>query len=60
MFTEKPSCIKKLKRLANSLTGCETDVTLCVAKVKEIIDNTKLSTTEKLSKLKEFCKEYGK
>jgi hypothetical protein len=57
---EKPSCINELKQLANSLTEKETDAIECVAKVKEIINNTELTTKEKLIKLKDLCKDHGK
>ena len=60
MFMEKPSCINELKQLANSLTEKETDAIECVAKVKEIINNTELTTKEKLIKLKDLCKDHGK
>jgi hypothetical protein len=60
MFMEKPSCIRELKQLAETLSESETAAIKCVAKVKEIINCTELTTSEKLSKLKDLCKDHGK
>lgn len=60
MLMEKPSCIKELKRLSNSLTEMDAAATVCIAKVKAIVNNDDLSSKEKLIKLKEICDEHGK
>lgn len=60
MFMEKPSCIRELKQLANSITERDTEATVCIAKVKEIVNCDDLSSTEKIIKLKEICEEHGK
>jgi diphthamide synthase (EF-2-diphthine--ammonia ligase) len=57
---EKPSCIRELKQLAHSLTSNDTETAKCIAKVKEILNCGDLSSTEKITKLKEICEEYGK
>lgn len=60
MFMEKPSCIRELKQLANSIIEKDTEATMCIAKVKEIVNSDDLSSTEKITKLKEICEEHGK
>lgn len=60
MFIEKPSCIRELKQLANTLTAKDTEVAACIAKVKEIVNCDNLSSMEKIIKLKEICEEHGK
>lgn len=59
-FMEKPSCIKELKRLANVISSDDGYSVSCMNRVKQIIDNEALSSTEKIIKLKEICKEHGK
>jgi hypothetical protein len=60
MFMEKPSCIKELKQLANSLTDRDSDSNACIAKVKEVVNSDDLSASQKITKLKEICKDHGK
>ena len=60
MSAEKPSCIKELKILANSLTVKEHDAVDCILKVKNIVNNDEISPAVKILKLKQLCKEYGK
>ena len=60
MFMERPSCIRELKQLANTLTAKDNEVAVCIAKVKEIVNCDNLSPVEKIIKLKEICKEHGK
>jgi hypothetical protein len=60
MFTEKPSCIKELKQLANSLTARDVESNTCIEKVKEVVNNDGLSASQKITKLKEICKDHGK
>jgi hypothetical protein len=55
---EKPSCIKKLKQLANTLTNKDVEATDCIEKLKAVIDNDNLSANQKILKLKELCKNY--
>ena len=60
MFMEKPSCIRELKHIAHSLTVKDTEAVTCIAKVKQIVNSDELSSAEKITKLKEICKEHGK
>jgi hypothetical protein len=60
MIIEKPSCIKELKQLANSLTDKDAKAAVCITKVKEILKNDDLSSAQKIAKLKEICKINGK
>lgn len=60
MFTDKPSCIKDLKRLANYLTGDSLDVKDYMFKIKNILESKDINDMQKVIKIKELCKEYGK
>jgi hypothetical protein len=60
MLIEKPSCIKEIKKLANSLSDRDTKTTICMTKIEEILKNDDLSSAQKITKLKEICKINGK
>jgi hypothetical protein len=57
---EKPSCINQLKRLAGNLTSMDESLYSCITKVKEIAYDDDLTPSEKITKIKELCKEHGK
>lgn len=59
-FMEKPSCINKLKDLADSLSDRDVNVKKCMAKVKEVLHDETLSESQIVDKLKEICNTYGK
>lgn len=59
-FSEKPSCISRLKTLRKSLTYADHNSILCMEKVKEIVNDDVLTSTEKIIKLKEICKTHVK
>jgi hypothetical protein len=56
---EKPSCINELKRIASSLTISDIDAVECITRVKDIINDSKLTDIEKISKLKDLCEDHG-
>lgn len=60
MFMEKPSCIKELKQLANSLTIIDIDLKECIDKIKCIVSTKDIDDSQKVLKIKELCKEHGK
>lgn len=60
MIMEKPSCIKELKRLAYSLGNFDIDLRECIGKINDIIIIQDIDDSQKLSKIKELCKKYGK
>jgi hypothetical protein len=57
---EKPSCIRELKQLANSLTGIDIDLKGCMDKIKNIVSTKDIDDSQKVLKIKELCEEYGK
>lgn len=60
MFMEKPSCIRELKQLANSLTIVDVDLKECMAKIKDIVSTKEIDDSQKVLKIKELCKKHGK
>lgn len=60
MFLEKPSCIRELKQLANSLSSADLNLKECIIKIKEIINAKNVDDTQKVHKIKELCKDHGK
>jgi hypothetical protein len=59
MIMEKPSCIKELKKVAISLAADNVMTSDCISLVKSII-NSNQTAEQKIIKIKELCKEYGK
>lgn len=59
-FMEKPSCINKLKSLADSLIDQDVDLKECMSKVKKTLHDESLTSEEIITKLKDICNTYGK
>ena len=51
-FKDKPSCIKELKELATSLSDRDTILKKDYKTVKDIINDLKLTNTQKINKIK--------
>jgi len=59
MFMEKPSCIKKLKQISETLLS-QTPIDECISDIQVVLNMKTTNDNEKLSKIKEICVRYGK
>lgn len=54
------STLTKIKRIATVLEHEELDAIECVDKVKCVLNDENIAAIDKILKLKELCKDYGK
>ena len=59
MFMEKPSCIKKLKQISETLLS-QTPIDECINDIQSVLNMKTTNDNEKLFKIKEICVRYGK